>query len=88
MPRRDSRIFIKCNSHRAREKALNVIGKRRCYYSWQRSARGYYQVTQDELDKVKDITGVSKLRPPYDDLNPCWDSFIKGTNYDACTSTK
>ena len=68
-------VWVKCSSHRARDKMLRALtDENKCsYYSLHRdTGKGTYHLTYDEYALVKDITGISKLRGPFDDLMKCW----------------
>lgn len=67
-------LYVRCKSHRSREKVFRVLGKLTCYYSFQRDAGtgGCYKVSPSQYEQIKGITGVSKLRGPYDDILKCW----------------
>lgn len=79
-------VYVKCNSHRARERLLAMLLTRnpqrdaRSYYSmkrvngkWYRAAhQGIYCIDESEVAAARQIKGVSVLRKPYDDLSPCW----------------
>jgi len=68
----DSRIFVKCGSHRARESAFKIIGEKHQLCSLQRSVGyGCFEVTHPEYEKIKGITGISKIKFGEDLLN-CW----------------
>jgi hypothetical protein len=72
-------IVIRCNSHRARDKAMNIIGEKLGVYSLSfekgGNHRGMYLVTPAEFEQIKDITGISKARMAAKDLGVCWSDF-------------
>ena len=68
-------MFVKCSSHRSREKLLQVFPDANSYYYFPKlfsdNSKGYYQIPDD---KVPDIKGISKPK----DQNPgnygaCWE---------------
>ena len=63
--------FIKCGSHRARDKLTGGQKTLQCYYSHQRAdLHGIYAV---ELDGALPLPkGCTKLRGPFTDLMMCW----------------
>jgi hypothetical protein len=68
-------MFIKCNSHRARDRVRDQLSNTKCYYSFERSSTGgYFQVTEAELASIKErkVKGVTVLRAPYDDVRECF----------------
>lgn len=66
-------MFVRLGSHRCRQKVDKILGSRQNYYSMHRETGhgGCIDVTTDEWEKIKGVTGVSRLRPPFDDLHPC-----------------
>ena len=67
-------LFVRCNSHRARERVARLVGPRLYYFSWSRSVgRGCAKVTRAELEAIQAarISGVSRMRKT-DDLMRCW----------------
>ena len=57
-------VFVRCGSHRARERLLSVVGKDRpCYFRWSDTAsRGMYRIPAALLARARQIPGVTKLR--------------------------
>lgn len=67
---------LACNSHRARSRAEGLAPGAVAVYSWGRRAKGgYLAVTEEQaravLSLARPIPGVTRLRPPYDDLAKC-----------------
>lgn len=73
-------MFIKFSSHRARDNCLRALGRKgdQSYYISFTSKRsemhhqGIYDIPKEELEKIKDIKGWTRLRGPFDDLMKCW----------------
>lgn len=69
-------VFVKCGSHRARERLTSLVGsgKLQCYFDFQRPSKGgYYQIPEAKLEEARKIPGVTRASHP-DDLSPCWNS--------------
>ncbi len=75
-------MYIKCNSHRSRDKSERIIGRMQGWFSLaydherRRYVRGsptggIFLITDEQYELIKDITGVTKLRGPFDDLMQC-----------------
>jgi hypothetical protein len=68
-------IYVNCNSHRARQRLLSMIGKRQAYYIADLSNRlfhrGIYALSAEEFDKAQHIKGVRRLRD-CSNLAKCW----------------
>ena len=67
-------VFVKCGSHRAREKLTRLLGggEHKSYYSWDHPSKGgYYKIPVDKLAEARKIPGVSKSKNQ-DDLALCW----------------
>lgn len=65
--------FVRCNSHRARQRFEARFGKAPCFYSlWRETGRGCYGIQADQIDAARAIKGVTILRGPYGDLGQCW----------------
>ena len=60
-------ICIRCNSHRARHKMYQAIGKQQSYFSWGRKGE-YYLLDPPGAKIALEITGISKARND-NDLN-------------------
>ena len=56
--------WLRCSSHRARGKLLDIIGKDAvCHFRWDdRTGRGIYAVPDNLLAVSRAIKGVTKLR--------------------------
>jgi hypothetical protein len=71
------RVLVKCGSHRARHKLLDLLGdaKREELFSLYRETGhgGAYRIPAEFADAAKAITGVSGLREG-DDLHKCWET--------------
>lgn len=66
-------ILIRCNSHRARDRACGHLPPMNGYYD-NAGGRGLYLVTPEEWEKIKAIKGVRKTRPN-GPLGLCWSAF-------------
>lgn len=66
--------FIKCASHRSRQKVQSALDREpQSFYSWRRACTGgYLEIETSEAEIVRAITGVSVLRGDTSDLAPCW----------------
>ena len=70
--------IVKCNSHRARDKAMGRLSKRRSLHplSFSKSGgRGMFLVTPAEFELVKGIKGVSRTRIKASECGLCWSSY-------------
>lgn len=67
-------IYVRCNSHRCREKLFRVLGRSaQCYWTMRRGPdKGIYYITADEYAQARGIKGLTRLRGPYDDIHMCW----------------
>lgn len=70
------KVFVRCNSHRSREKLTRLLGyyppeyycllpsnKPGCLFN----APHFWLIPADKLEKAKEITGITKAR-----INPDW----------------
>ena len=64
MPNDTPPTWLRCSSHRARDKLLAVIGEDAvCHFRWDdRTGQGIYRVSDDLLAVCRAIKGVTKLR--------------------------
>lgn len=62
-------VIVKCNSHRARRKMYQAIGKQQEYFSWDRNGE-FYKLSPSQAEIVLKITGISKSRDR-NDLHKC-----------------
>ena len=65
--------FVRCNSHRAREKLFRLIGfAPKCYWSWEQSSTGgFYPCPNHLLEEARKIPGITKLRD-ISNIQQCW----------------
>ena len=64
-------VFVKANSHRARDKLRGLLIESQCYYDWDRpSTGGYFLVAEARLADARKIKGVTKAKHP-EDLRRC-----------------
>jgi len=68
-------ILARCGSHRARARLFSRLGRKpQGYYSFRRSFfHGLYEITADEVAKIKGVTGVTIYRGDQSDLLMTWD---------------
>lgn len=70
--------YIVCGSHRARSKALGVIGRdvqayHLSFTASDMSHKGIYPATREQLLQCRTIKGIRGLpRAKEGDLSPCW----------------
>lgn len=62
-------VFVKCNSHRARHKMFDLIGRQLSWFSWDRSGE-WYRLDSTSADLALEIKGISKAKK-IDDLRKC-----------------
>lgn len=74
--------YVMFPSHRARDRALQILGEKpQSYYSMRReTGKGTYLLTQEQIDKIKGqhLVHFTLLRGPHDDLMKTWDSDMSG----------
>ncbi len=67
--------FVKCNSHRARNRLFGIIGpKAQGYYSFKHNHfHGVYLVMDEDLDRARALKGITKCREQDpDEWSACW----------------
>jgi len=66
--------FVKCASHRARERLFNALGRQMVgYWSTTRNTfHGVYAINDSELPKARTVKGITKCRGDTSDLAKCW----------------
>jgi hypothetical protein len=67
-------VFVKCGSHRARERLVSLLGLRpQCYWSWDYPATGgYFPIPEEKLAEARKIPGVTRMKFP-EELRRCLD---------------
>jgi len=75
--KRGNKMWVKCNSHRAREKLFGLVGKDlKCYFSRDRACTGgFYEVDDSMALEALEITGVTRTKS--EDLHPCIDWSVR-----------
>ena len=65
-------VFVRCASHRARERLLSLVGEDPlCYFRWADTAsRGMYRIPAALLAQARQIPGITRLRD-CDDVREC-----------------
>jgi len=67
--------FMKCNSHRARDRLCGVLGKdAQCYYSFKdKNFHGVYWVPENLIARAQKLKGVTRARQQDSDYwLRCW----------------
>lgn len=75
-PETEPSVFVRCSSHRARERLIRLIGKgpQQSYFRWEDTAsRGIYLIPTSLLAEARQISGITKLRKT-DGVRRCWGS--------------
>jgi hypothetical protein len=69
----DEQVYVKCSSHRARDKLFRLLGdKPKGYWSFDHGNHyGIFLIPADKLESAREITGVTKLRNT-EGLMKCW----------------
>lgn len=61
-------MFIKINSHRARDRVASALGRLpQGYFDWNKKGE-WREISPEEFEKVKDIKGVTKSRVKSENL--------------------
>ena len=70
---RPDAVYVRCNSHRAREKLSRLMGDDlQCYYHMEITSHGgFYLIPQSKLEEAKLIKGMTESRVQ-DGFAECW----------------
>lgn len=73
----NEQVFVKCSSHRARERLFRLTGKIQAYYNSSKlfndNSKGYYLIGSNLVDEVLKIKGISRCKnQDSNNYSKCW----------------